>query len=110
MDRRTRGINTGFSDRSRDSPLPVNVNIVSDGKMITHANHPSQCAIPADRSATGYSRAGSYPGTLTYPDVVSNMNLIIEDHMILQHRVAQGTAVDCCTRPYFHMISDDHST
>ena len=77
--------------------------------MTINANETSNSTIFTNHCTACNDTASSHCCIFTNSDIMSNLNLIIENHTIFNNGIFKRTSIDSCTRANFNMIANNNA-
>ena len=82
------------------------MNVVDNAEVVTDTDHAGEGAVLADDSAATNAGTGRHTGAGAHGDVMSDMHLIIDDDVILQHRIIQGASINGSAGTDLHPVAE----
>src|SRR5690606_18666361 len=107
--RYARSILARFGDRVGDHALGHHRDAVADLQVTGHAHLPGKHAIAADPGAAGDAHAAGHRGVGADVHVVGDLDQVVQAHVVFQHGVIDGAAIDGGVGTDLAVIADAHA-
>jgi hypothetical protein len=82
---------------------------VGDFNMTDDTGRAADQAVFADPGGTGHGDTAGDGGVGANPDIVADLDLVIEPHIVFQNGIVDGAAVDGGVRTDFAVIADAYA-
>src|SRR5690606_18263213 len=98
-----------LADRVGDKAHRGDHHPVADPQVAEDARGAADQAIAADGGAAGHGRAAGHRGVRAYAYVVSDLDLVVQAHVLAEHGVVDRAAVDGGVRADLAVVADHHA-